>query len=154
MRSKSFHPEEALFEIEMPLPERIPYNPRFRMIVYFVVVSMIIQEVGSFTGSRLFAAASMILLAFSALLTLRRLLWPRYLTLADDSMTVPSGFLGLNSKRIGLEGISRVWVNRISSSSILCVKAAEGRIEISDIFLPDSVVFDSLKRFLESKVRP
>jgi len=124
------------------------------MIVYFVIVSMIAQEIGSFTGSRLFTAASVILLAFSVLLTLRRLLWPRYLTLAEDSMTIPCGFLRLKSKRIGFDGISRVWVARISSSSILCVKAAEGRIEIPDIFLPDSTVFDSLKRFLESKVRP
>src|SRR6266404_50441 len=139
----------------MTLPHSIPYNPRLKAIAFFLGMATITLAAGSLClfPRRVGFLASALFLSFASLLFLRRMVWPRQLALAEDSITVPSGFLRLRPTGIRYEHIIGVWIHRVLVTSVICVKTADRQVEIQDIYLPDATTFHNLKRFLESAIR-
>jgi len=139
----------------MTLPHNIPYNPRLKPIALFFGIAIITLSAGAMSlfPPRLAFLASAVFLSFASLLFLRRMVWQRQLALSDDSMAVPSGFLRLRPVDIRYEHIMRVWIHRVLSTSVICVKTADRKVEIQDIYLPDATTFQNLKKFLESTMQ-
>jgi hypothetical protein len=98
----------------------------------------------------LWFAAAVGFIAIAVLLFLRRTVWKRVLTIADDAFVVPVGFLRLRPTPLLFASIRRVWVTEIFGTVILRIRTAERDIEIQDMYLPDRTVFWDLKRVLES----
>src|SRR6266446_1940292 len=123
---------------DMTLPHNIPYNPRLEAIALFFGIATITLAAGALSlfPPRLAFLASAVFLSFASLLFLRRMVWRRQLALSDDSITVPSGFLRLRPADIRYEHIIRVWIHRVLVTSVICVKTANCKVEIQDIYLP------------------
>ena len=138
----------------MLVPQEIPYNPSRGMIVLLLVVAMAVFGAGvlSIFPSRLSFSIATVLFSAATLLVLRRVVWRRHLTVAEYSISVPSGFLRLRPVHIPYEQVLRVWVSRVWVTSVICVKTPNRRVEIQDAYLPDRTVFHDLRRLLESAV--
>src|SRR6185295_10303536 len=122
----------------------IPYDPNVRALVVLSLIAlpcglMIILTAPAWSRFHLYCAY--IGAGGWLVLTLRRLLWKRYLVLDDETISVPSGPLRLRTKRIVLRDIQRVWVVRAGPTNILCVRTSDSKLEIQDIFLPNGTVF-------------
>ena len=118
----------------MTVPQNIPYNPRLKAIALFLGMATIGLAAGlmSVFPRRVGFLASAVFLSFASLLFLRRTVWRRQLALAQDSITVPSGFLRLRPTGIRYEHIMRVWIHRVLVTSVICVKTADRQVEIQD----------------------
>jgi hypothetical protein len=140
---------------DMTVPQNIPYNPRLKAIALFLGMATIGLAAGlmSVFPRRVGFLASAVFLSFASLLFLRRTVWRRQLALAQDSTTVPSGFLRLRPTGIRYEDIMRVWIHRVLVTLVICVKTADRRVEIPDIYLPNATTFHNLRRFLESTIQ-
>ena len=130
----------------------IPYNPSVRGVGVFASFGIGLGVLNRFPWfqSRLWFGASIGFIGIAGLLFLRRTVWKRVLTIADDSLVVPVGFLRLRPTRLLCASIRRVWVTEIFGTALLRIRTAERDIEIQDIYLPDRRVFWTLKRVLES----
>ena len=139
----------------MQIPQGIPYNPNRRVIVLLLVVAALAFGSGrlSVFPMRLSLSVSTLLVSMAALLVLRRLVWRRQLTVAETMITVPSGFLRLRPIDVPYEQVVSLWVSRVWVTSVICLRTPDRKVEIQDIYLPDSVVFHDLQRFLESMAR-
>jgi hypothetical protein len=134
----------------------IPYNPSARAVGVFLSFGIILGVLNLFPWfqSRLWLGAAISFVGIAALLFLRRAVWKRVLTIADDSFVVPVGFLRLRPTRLVFAGIRRIWVTEIVGTAILRIRTAERDIEIQDTYLPDQTLFWDLKRILESSAPP
>ena len=63
--------------------------------------------------SRLWLNAAFGFIGMAVLLFLRRTVWKRVLTIADDSFVVPMGFLRLRPTTLLFASIRRVWVTEM-----------------------------------------
>ena len=137
----------------MTLPNTIPFNANRRFFILLLVVAVIgsAASVSSLIPPLPGYFVSALFLAFTGLLLVQRLVWPRALTLTHESITVPSGFLRLRPRTVPYETITRIWVTHLPFTVVLCVRAVDRQVEIPDILLPDPATFRSLKQFLESK---
>jgi len=134
----------------------IPYNPGAGAVGVFVIFGIVLGVLNLFPWfqSRLWLGAAIGFVGIAGLLFLRRAVWKRVLTIADDSFVVPVGFLRLRPTRLLFASIRRIWVTEIFGTAILRIRTAEREIEIQDMYLPDRTVFWDLKRILESFAPP
>src|SRR5688572_21502653 len=130
----------------------IPYNPSARGIGVFASLGLVLGVLNRLPWfqSRLWFGAASAFMGIAALLFLRRTVWKRVLTIADDHFVVPMGFLRLRPTRLWFASIRRVWVTEMFGTAILRIRTAERDIEIQDMYLPDRTVLWDLKRVLES----
>jgi hypothetical protein len=130
----------------------IPYNPSARAVGVFASFGIVLAVLNRFPWfqSPLWFGAAIGFIGIAVLLFLRRTVWKRVLTIADDSFVVPMGFLRLRPVPIWFASIRRVWVTEIFGTAILRIRTAERDIEIQDMYLPDRAVLWDLKRILES----
>ncbi len=139
----------------MTIPNNIPYNPRLKAVGIFSLVATVIFATGvlSLIPTWFAFPISAAILSVSLLLFLRRFIWRRQLTLAEHSITVPSGFLRLRATCIAYDQIERIWSTRLLVTSVICVRTPGRQVEIQDIYFPDFVTFLHLKQFLLSAVQ-
>jgi hypothetical protein len=130
----------------------IPYNPSGRAVGVFASFGIVLGVLNRFPWfqSRLSFGAAVGFMGIAVLLFLRRTVWKRVLTIADDAFVVPVGFLRLRPTPLFFASIRRVWVTEIFGTAILRIRTAERDIEVQDIYLPNRTVFWDLKRVLES----
>src|SRR5262245_29072531 len=99
----------------MPVTHAIAYNPPPRVIVVYFGLVPFVLAAGAVSIFRpivaiVFAALCLLL---AILLLLRRFVWPRQLTISDDSITVPCGFLRLRPVAVPFAKITHVSVIRL-----------------------------------------
>jgi len=142
-------------QIDMTLGHTIPYNPTLRAILFFVGLALLSFASGALSlfRPRVSVFALSVFLLIAILLLLRRFVWRRELALGSTEIIVPSGFLRLRPVSIPYEHINAVWVHRVLGTSVICVTTANRKVEIQDIYLPDSATFHNLKQCLESAVQ-
>ena len=138
--------------MDMTLPHTIPYNPKVGAIACLLGVAGVLAAASAlpFVPSWLALPISAVLVVCASLLLLRRFVWRRHLTLAGDSMTVPSGFLRLHSIGVRYGHITHIRVARVVGTSVIQVRTVDRQVEIQDIYLPDKATFQALNRFVES----
>ena len=131
----------------------IPYNPSAKGVgwSFGVAVSFgMLQLLFPWFRAPLWLLAEVVFVLFSVLLFLRRSVWKRVLTVTDDALIVPTGFLRLQPARLVFANIRRVSVVQLYRSLYLRVSTDERTVEIMDLYLPDRQMFLELKRVLES----
>ena len=133
-------------------PNSIPYNPRAGAVGVFASFGIVLAVLNRFPWfqARVWFGAAISFIGIAFLLLLRRTVWKRVLTIADDSFIVPVGFLRLRPTPVWFASIRRVWVTQLFGTAILRIRTAERDIEIQDMYLPDRTVLWDLKRLLES----
>ena len=136
----------------MPNVHSIPYNPSAGGVGVFAGLGIVLGIVNRLPWfqSRLWFGAALAFIALAVLLFLRRTIWKRVLTIADDSLVVPMGFLRLRPTPLLFASIQRVWVTPMFGTAILRIRTVERDVEIQDMYLPDRAVLWHLKRVLES----
>ena len=132
----------------------IPYNPSARAVVLFATLGSVYGVLNLFPWfqSRLWLGAAVCFKGVAVLLFLRRSVWKRVLTIADDSCVVPIGCLRMRPTRLMFMSIRHVWVTNLCGTLILRIRTTERDIEIQDMYLPDPRMIWDLKRILECTV--
>jgi len=159
------------------IPRRIPYNPRWRVILACAVffgaccaimaykathntVGLIINGIIKLgpTGATVFywviaaLGAGFVLLAL--LLAVRRLASPQTLELATDALLLPCGRFQRHTSRIAYSDIQNVSEFQVSGQKFLYVTAAGLRYTITASLFPDSDSYVAVRDFLISHARP
>lgn len=135
----------------MTTSHHVPYNPSLRTVglyLGFAFFTFALAWLG--VRSRTCFAFSAIFFCFSTMFFLRRVLWPRQLTLNEDSIIVPSGFLCLRHVCVPFTDIKHVSFVQFAFVRVVLVRTEKRQYQIQDLFLPDRLVFEELAAFLEA----
>jgi hypothetical protein len=102
------------------------------------------------------AAIGGLVLAVSALLLFRRRALARELTLDDEAITVPSGFLRAQLKRVPYSKIKGFSQSRLMGLRVLFLETPDGRLEIHESMLGEYYgrVLDELARRVKPSSKP
>jgi hypothetical protein len=130
----------------------IPYNPSAQGVRAFVGIGAGLGVLHLFPlfQSRVWLGFGIGFILFAGLLFLRRAVWKRVLTVTDDALIVPTGFMRLRTVRAPFASIRHISVIQLYVNLLLQVRTDERTIEIMDLYLPDREVLFELKRILES----
>jgi hypothetical protein len=157
----------------MELPRRIPYNPRWRVILACAVffgacaafmaykathntVGLIINGIITLgpTGATVFywviaaLGAGFVLLAL--LLTARRIASPQILEVGTDALLLPHGRFQTQTSRIAYSDIQGVSEVQVSGQRFLYVTAGGLRFTITASLFPDTDSYVAVRDFLIS----
>lgn len=155
----------------MDLPRRIPYNPRWRIILFCAVffgagsafmgykaihnsVGLVINGIIMLgpSGATAFywvisaLGAGFVLLAL--LLTARRIASSTILELGTDALLLPHGALQRHTSRIAYSDIQAVSEVQVSGQTFLYVTADGRRFTIIASLFPDSESYVAVREFL------
>jgi hypothetical protein len=130
------------------------YGPQWRKIVWlfalgFTAVSLALLRV---ITHGLGAALAIVPLGFALVATLRRLLFPRFIELGQDSLTVCAGFLQTRTRRIAYAEIQEACEAATGKLRVLALKTKAGKIEISSILMPDMASYVLVRDFVTSQI--
>ena len=139
----------------MTIPCRHPYNPQWKLIWLLVAVTLAVcglisvhrMSVG--VGA-LFGGVPMML---ALLLTVRRLAFPRFLELRQETMLLPSGLLRLRNTEIPYVGIEWTREARRYSTTTLSLRTTGRTHEIVSSFLPDTASYVAVRDFVNARVK-
>ena len=139
----------------MELPCRHPYDPPWNLIWLMVAAGfampglMCLRLVSC--GVALAVGAVPVLLAL--MLTVRRLVFPRFLELDQDALSVPMGFLRVRATRIPYAEVEWTRETAHFSAAVLSLRTRERAGEVISSFLPDAASYASVRDFLHSRLK-
>jgi len=92
-------------------------------------------------------------IALGFLLALRRFAFKRFLVLDSDTVSLPCGFLKLQTARIPYATIERVWQIAVLGIPVLSVATEEGTFELALTMFPNAASFVAVRDFLNSRAQ-
>ncbi len=133
-------------------PRRYSYNPKLRLLVLnfgagvaWIAVATLLCACRPNTFSLSFGLVPILI---GLLLTVRRLVFKRYLVLDSDALMLPTGFLRVRATRIPYKDIERVWQIRLPWMPVLCVGTKQGKFEVLSGMLPETGSYVAVGEFL------
>jgi hypothetical protein len=102
----------------------------------------------------IFLLFGILFVTFALLLAIRRLAFPRFLQLEQESLLIPKGFSGAWISRILYADIEKGWETVRGSTRTLNLQVKGQMIEINSIMLLDMVSYVAVRDFVKSRVIP
>lgn len=137
----------------MDLPRRFPYNPQWRIVLFgfaFGGTMFVFVKV-----HWMFLALGTVFVSFASLLAMRRLIFPKFLEMGQDSLLVPRGFSQTSIQKISYADIEDSWETAHGSTTVTLNLHVKGRtFEINSIMFPDTASYVAVRDFVNSRVTP
>ncbi|MEI6195696.1 MAG: hypothetical protein WCS42_15355 [Verrucomicrobiota bacterium] len=135
----------------MDLPRRYAYNPQWRIILFGFVFGggLIVVRI-----HWVVLTAGMLFVVFASLLMVRRLVFPKFLQLEEDSLLLPKGFFRTWITKISYADIENGWETVGGSMRTLQLQVKGRTFEINSTMLPDTASYIAVRDFLKSHVIP
>lgn len=136
----------------MVLPRRFPYNPQWQIILFGIAFGAVLVV------ARLhwiLSAVGILSAGFASLLAVRRLVFPKFLEIGQDTLLVPRGFSQTSIQKISYADIEDSWETSHGSTTVTLNLHVKGRtFEINSIMLPDTASYVAVRDFVNSRVTP
>ncbi len=140
----------------MNLPQSFPYGPRWggilplfavgAAILAFSVMHPVFHRAGLALGS--------LPLALALAATVRRLVFPRFVELRQDTFVVCGGFLQARATEVPYTAIENGWEFATPRVRALTMKVNGRTVEISSRLMPDMASYVAVRDFLKSRFPP
>ncbi len=137
----------------MRLPAEIPYNPGAKYFVLFLVVGNSLW-IGSFISGfppKLALLGSLIAGALVVVFGIRRLLLKRSLTLRENDLVIPTGFLQLRSTTVAYAQLSELREYPFPHVHSITFRNGETTLQLSSILMPDDETYLEVCHFLAER---
>jgi hypothetical protein len=138
----------------MDLPRRFTYGPQWRQIVVMFALGVAIL---AFVGRKSFGfglAFSFLPLSFAFLGTVRRLFFPRFLELGQDTLSISTGFFQARVTKILYADIEQTSEVKRGRMTTFYLRTKERSFEINSILLPNMAGYVAVRDFINSSVAP
>lgn len=135
----------------MDLPRRYAYNPQWRIILFgfafgagliVVRIHWVVSTVGILS------------VVFASLLMVRRLAFPKFLQLEEDSLLLPKGFFRTWITKIPYADIENGWETVGGAMRTLNLQVKGRTFEVNSIMLLDTASYIAVRDFLKSHLIP
>jgi len=136
----------------MELPRRFPYNPQWRIILFGLAFGGAILILGRIYW--IFLLFGILFVTFALLLAIRRLAFPRFLQLEQESLLIPKGFCRAWVAKVLYADIGNWWETGRGSTRTLNLQVKGQMIEINSIMLPDMASYFAVRDFVKARVIP
>lgn len=139
----------------MDLPHQFPYNPQWRIILFgfaFGGVAAVWGEISHIWLITWVFGISFVI--FALVLTVRRLAFPKFLRLEQDSISIPKGFLRSWIVKIPYAEIENGWERTSGSMNVLVLQVNRRTFEIHSMMLPDKASYVWVRDFVKSRFTP
>jgi hypothetical protein len=142
----------------MQLPARYRYDPRWQIVAMswmFVAALTVASFVSAAYAPQLIGIALSLLAVFSMFglaTTVRRYAFARHLTVDEDGIWLPSGFLRANPRRIVFAEVSEVWEAFIPRTVVLCLRSHGKTYELLSTLLADHDTYLEVAGYIYSRV--
>ena len=145
----------------MRLPAEIPYNPRAMLFVLILALGALLW-IGSFLSQippKVALLGSLIAGALVVVLGIRRLLFKRTLTLRENDMVIPTGFMQLWSTTVAYAQLSEFraypfsvpFFSRSLHVDSFTFRNGERTLQLSSILMPDDETYLEVCHFLAER---
>ena len=143
---------ESLTSHFMDLPRQFPYNPQWRTILFGIIFGGAMLVCGKINW--IFLLFGILFVIFGLSLAVRRLLFPKFLQLEQDSLSIPKGFLRTWIVKVPYSDIENGWESVSGSSKTLILKVKGRTFEIHSMMLPDMASYFAVRDFVKSQFTP
>ncbi|HEX3890316.1 MAG TPA: hypothetical protein VHX90_05640 [Verrucomicrobiae bacterium] len=134
----------------MDLPRQFPYNPQWRIILFGFAFGGALLLFGKIHWMLFVLGIPFTVFAF--MLAVRRLAFPKFLKLEQDSLSIPKGFLRTSIAKISYADIENGWETvRGSASATLHIQVKKHTIEIPSMMLEDMASYVAIRDFVKSR---
>ncbi|EEF60711.1 hypothetical protein [Pedosphaera parvula] len=139
----------------MDLPRQFAYGPQWKFIFYFFVAGIALLALAGvhFVSPTVGIALSFLPLCFALVGTVRRLVFPRFLELGQDTFSVCTGFFQARVTRIPYADIEQAWEVVGPRMTIFHLRTKDRTTEILSILLPNMTSYVAVRDFVNSRVR-
>lgn len=140
----------------MDIQRRYSYDPQWWLIGYIFagcIIMMILTAFPWIFSLKIGVSLGGFLFLMTLLLTLRRLIFRRYLELGESALMLPTGFLRSRIVEIPYSAIERIWETRMLLADVLCLGVGKRTFEIRTSFLPDEGSYMAIRDFLGSSAQ-
>lgn len=133
----------------MDLPCQFPYNPQWRIILFGFVFGGAFLFFGKIHW--IFFAFGIPFTVFAFMLAVRRLAFPKFLKLEQDSISIPNGFLRTWIAKISYADIESWWETvRGSANATLHLQVKGRTFEIPSMMMQDMASYVAVRDFVKS----
>ena len=137
----------------MDLPRQFQYGPQWRIIFYLFTagISLLALAIFHLVSRGAGVALSIFPLGVALIATARRLFFPRFIELRQDTLLVCTGFLQVQVTEIPYPDIENGWEVVRGRMNVLNLRTKERTIEINSILLPNMASYVAVRDFLKSR---
>jgi len=137
----------------MRLPAEIPYNPRAKLILLMLALGPLLWILSfiSYLPPKLALLGSLIAGALAVAVGIRRLLLKRSLTLRENDMVIPTGFMQLRSTTVAYAQLSELREYPFPHVHNITFRNGEKTIQLSSILMPDDETYLEVCHFLAER---
>jgi hypothetical protein len=136
----------------MDLPRQFPYSPQWRIILFGLAFGGAMLACGRIHW--IFLVLGIVSAIFGFLLAVRRLAFPKFLQLEQDSISIPKGFLRTWIIKIPYAEIENGWERASGSMDVLVLQMNRRTFEIHSMMLPDKASYVWVRDFVKSRFTP
>jgi hypothetical protein len=140
----------------MDLPRQYAYNPQWRIILFCFAPAIVVLVRARFHW--IGVALAIPFVAFALVLAMRRLIFPRFIKLEQEALSLLGGFLRLRATKISYADIELtqeiVHKSKIFRMTAFRLRTKERKFEIIATMLPDMASYVAIRDFVNSRVTP
>jgi hypothetical protein len=153
------HAKRCAAQHTMRLPAEIPYNPRAKLILLMLAIGPLLWILSfiSYLPPKLALLGSLIAGALAVAVGIRRLLLKRSLTLRENDMVIPTGFMQLRSTTVAYAQLSELreypfpHMHPLGYVHNITFRNGEKTIQLSSILMPDDETYLEVCHFLAER---
>lgn len=140
----------------MDSPRQFIYGLQWKILFLFFVVgiALIALAVVRLVSFRVGVGLGIFPLAFAFAGSLRRLAFPRFLELGENTLSICSGLFQARVTKIPYEEVGQAWEVVRGKMSVLHLRTKDRTFEIVSTLLPDMASYVAVKDFLNSRLTP
>lgn len=137
----------------MRLPAEIPYNPRAKVFVLIILGGASLWFLSFMIGlpPKLALLGSLIAGAFVVVLGIRRLLLKRFLTLRENDMIIPTGFLYLRDTPVAYSRLNQLREYPLFHAHTLTFRNGKATLQLTSLLMPDDETYLEVRDFLAER---
>jgi len=134
----------------MRLPAVIPYNPRVKVFVLIFLGGVSLWILSFIFGfpPTLALFGSLIAGVFVVVLGIRRLLLKRCLTLRENDMTIPTGFLYLRNTTVAYAQLNQLREYPLRHMHTITFRNEKATLQLTSLLMPDDETYLEVCHFL------
>jgi hypothetical protein len=142
----------------MNVPARYPYDPRWQILAmlwtYVAALAIASFISGAYAPKALGITLGLlaVFVGLSALSTLRRYAFPRYLVVDEEGVWLPSGFMRMDVRRVVFAETSAVWEAFLPRTVALCLRCHGKTFEVLSTLLPDHETYLEVAGYIYSRI--
>ena len=132
---------------------RFPYNPQWKLILLELAVG-VVSILAGMAMNRLFLAVGVAFVVLASLLVIRRVAFPRFIEINQDSLVIPRGLFRSCCTKVSYSDIEGSWETVTGLTAALHLRVKGRTFEILSMMLPNMASYIDIRGLVNSRFTP